>query len=462
MSEQNDSRKWWVLLTVGTGTFMSALDASIVNTILPVLRTDLSSNVATIQWVVTVYLLTVSGLLLPLGRLGDLRGHKRTYITGMVLFAISSAFCGQAGTPGQLIAARGLQALGGAMLFASSPAILTSHFPARQRGQALGIQAMMTYLGLTLGPSVGGWIAGTMGWRVVFYLNIPVCIAALALCLAYVPTSIPAGRAEPFDPPGAGLFMSGLVMLLLGLNRGHDWGWGSLGVVGLLAGSAALLTGFLLWQRRAAHPMLDLTLFQSRLFSLCVISALMNYAAIYSITFLLPFYLIDGRGMGPERAGLILSIQPVIMAAAAPISGTLSDRLGPRQLSTLGMAILVIGMTVLACLDAASSMTLVGVGLGLTGLGTGIFIAPNNSAMMGAAPPHRQGIAAGVLATSRNVGMVLGVGLAGAIYTTVLAHAAEGALFAGVRAGLLAGAAVAAVGCVTAAMRAEPGRGTAG
>ncbi len=323
-------RKFWVLMAIGTGSFMSALDGSIVNTILPVLRNEFQSNVAAIEWVVIVYLLVLSGLLLTFGRLGDLRGHKSVYVWGFGIFVAGSALCGAAWSASALIIFRGMQAIGGAMLASNSPAIVTGNFPPEQRGRAFGLVAMMTYLGLTVGPSLGGWLTQTFGWRTVFYINVPVGALALALSLVFIPKEAPAERGQPFDLPGAAVFLAGLTALLLGLNKGADWGWASPAVLGLLAGALLLLVVFILIERRSPAPMLDLSLFRVPLFSTSTASAILNYICVYSITFLMPFYLIQGRGLNPAQAGLLLTAQPVLMAISAPVSGALSDRLGSR------------------------------------------------------------------------------------------------------------------------------------
>jgi EmrB/QacA subfamily drug resistance transporter len=449
-------RKWLVLAAVGVGTFMSALDGSVVNTTLPLIRRAFGSDVATVEWVVTVYLLVVSGLLLSFGRLGDLRGHKVMYVSGFAVFVGSSALCGLAPSVESLVAFRAVQALGAAMLFANGPAILTGNFPAAQRGQALGLQATMTYLGLTAGPALGGFLAGRFGWRSVFYINVPVGVLALALSARFIPRDRPAERSGRFDVAGAGAFLLGLMTLLLALNQGHDWGWTSAPVLGLLAAAAAFGSIFVAIESRVASPMLDLRLFSSRIFSTSTASAVLNYICLYSIAFLMPFYLIQGRGLGPAQAGLILTAQPLVMAVAAPLSGTLSDRIGSRLLSTAGMAILGIGLLLLARLGSESSFGQVAGALVVVGIGIGIFISPNTSALMGAAPRNRQGIAAGVLATARNVGMVLGVGLAGAIFTTVVARGPAGdpaSLFTAVRLSFLVAAGVGFLGAVVSAAR---------
>lgn len=454
-------RKWWVLISVGVGTFMSALDGSVVNVVLPVVSRSFGSDVASVEWVVTTYLLVVSGLLLSFGRLGDLRGHKVVYLSGFAIFVFGSALCGMAPTVPALVGFRGLQALGAAMLFANSPAILTKNFPASQRGQALGLQATMTYLGLTTGPSLGGWLTSQFGWRAVFYINVPIGLLAFALGLAFIPRDSSSRTEEGFDLRGAVTFTAGLVLLLLALNQGHAWGWTSPQLVVTLLLAGLLLAVFVVIESRVPAPMLDLSLFRRRLFTASTISAVLNYICVSSIGFLMPFYLIQGRNLSPAQAGLLLTAQPLVMAVIAPLSGTASDRIGSRRPATLGMLILAMGLVLLSRLGPSASHLQIVLSLAVAGLGTGIFISPNNSALMGSAPGRRQGIAAGILASARNVGMVLGVGLAGAILTTALAHnssvASSPAVIRAVSYGLLAAAGVAILGAITSAARKETG-----
>jgi EmrB/QacA subfamily drug resistance transporter len=414
--------KWLVLLTVGVGTFMSALDGSVVNAILPVVQAYFKTDVATVEWVVTIYLLMVSGLLLTFGRIGDLRGNKTVYMWGFVIFTVGSALSGFSPTPAFLIASRALQALGAAMLFANSPAILTKTFPGKQRGQALGLQGTMTYLGLTTGPFLGGWLAGRFSWHSVFFINVPVGLLAIWLSWRVIPNDLPSERREQFDLYGSFTFMAGLVTLLFALNRGQEWGWFSPLILGLLACSIFILSLFVWIELRTPAPMLDLSLFKSRVFNTAAISPVLNYIAVYSLLFLMPFYLIQGRGLSPAQAGLILTAQPLVMAIMAPFAGTFSDRIGAQIPTTLGMLVMAVGLFMLSRLTPDISIVYVVTGLAISGLGSGMFVAPNNSALMGAAPRNRQGIASGVLALARNVGMVLGVGLTGAVFTTMLAH----------------------------------------
>ncbi len=452
--------RWLVLVTVGVGTFMSTLDGSVVNTLLPVLSHALNTSVAGIEWVTTIYLLVISGLLLSVGRAGDLFGHKRLFLAGFATFVVGSTLCGLASSAHMLVALRVIQALGAAMLMATSPAILTLSFPSSQRGRALGAQGTFTYLGLTVGPSLGGWLAEAFGWRSVFYINVPVGLAAIALALHSIADDHVEEAEERFDFVGASLFTAGLVALMIALNQGSDWGWASPLTIGVLVGALALLVVFVHVERSRAAPMLDLSLFGSRTFSASAVSALLNYACVYAVTFVLPFLLIQGRGLGTAKAGLVLTAQPIVMAIVAPVSGALSDRIGSRGLATAGMVLLAAGLAALGLLVAQGSLAQLAAALALVGLGIGIFVSPNNSALMGAAPRNRQGIASGVLATSRNVGMVLGVGFAGAIFTTVATNAASASagLVDGIRASLLAAAGVALVGAVTSAVRGEQAR----
>jgi EmrB/QacA subfamily drug resistance transporter len=434
--------KWWVLLAMGLGALLTSLNSSAVNTVLPVLRQVFAGDVAAVQWVVTIYLLVVSGLLLTFGRIGDLYGYRTAYLWGATIFVLGSAACALAPTIAWLVFLRALQAVGAALLFSNAPAILTHSFPAAQRGQALGLQATLTYLGLTIGPSLGGWLTAQLGWQMVFLFSVPVGLVAWYLGWRFVPHQQGSGQEE-FDVPGALAFVGGLVALLLALNRGYVWGWTSFALLATVTVAIILLAAFVRIEQRRASPMLDLSLFQKRIFSQYTASAVLNYVSLYSVIFLMPFYLIQGRSLNPAQAGLILTAQPVVMAIVAPLSGSLSDRIGSRLPTTLGMLILAIATFLLSRMGGDTALWAVAGGLALTGLGTGLFVSPNNSSLMGAAPRNRQGIAGAVLGTARNIGMVLGIGIAGAIFNTISIRAQGGgsaSFFAAIQASFLVAA----------------------
>lgn len=414
--DEKDAAGIRVLLSVGLGTCMSALDASVVNTVLPVIREAYHVPVEVIQWVSTTYLLLMGSLLLTFGRLGDLRGHKRVYLAGLVVFVPASVLCGISPSVELLIAARALQGIGAAIVVSSAPAILVRSVHPSRVGQALGLQAAMTSIGLALGPSLGGWLTYQWGWRTIFFMNVPIGLAAFAIGVRHIPgEKNPPLREETFDRVGAFLFLGAFLALQFALSRGNEWGWLSTPTLCTFAGSAALGFLFLRQERSARSPMLHLALFRSRLFSFSVGSALVNYVCMASVLFLAPFYLIQGRGLSAAKAGMIMSAQFLSMVVAAPVSGRIADRVGSRAPATTGMAVLAAGLFILSAMNGESPLYLTVIGLVVTGVGVAIFSPPNNSAMLGAAPPERKGIASGILATSRLLGMATGISIAGAI-----------------------------------------------
>jgi EmrB/QacA subfamily drug resistance transporter len=444
-----------VVAALGVGIFLAALDISIVNAVLPVVATEFGADLATIQWVATVYLLVQSVLLLAAGRLGDMWGHKRLYLGGLAVFVLASVGCALATSTPTLVGARAVQAVGASMLFANLAAIMMAAFPPEQRGRAVGIQATIVYVGLATGAPLGGWLTDALGWRSVFWVNVPLGIAALALGWRMAPADTPAGRQEPFDLAGSAVYVLGLGLLLLGLNQGPAWGWTSLATIGCLLLAGLLLAAWVALELRNSTPMIDLRLFGQRAFSAPVLSAMLCYGSL-SATFLLPFALIQGRGLSPAQVGLILTCQPVVMAITASISGPLSDRIGSRAPATAGLLIVSVALFLLSRLQGSTPIEQIAAVLLLTGLGIGLFTSPNSSAVLGAVPARRRGVANGVLGTARTLGMVLGIGVAGAVYTTALGTAgtpAPEAILGAAGAGLLVGSGIALLGALTSATR---------
>jgi EmrB/QacA subfamily drug resistance transporter len=414
---------WSAFAGLAVGAFMGPLDGSMVNSMLPVLTRELDVDISTTAWLLTVYMLIQTGMMLSFGRLGDLYGHKLVYCGGLVGFMFGSALSSFAPTPGLLIAARAVTGFASAALWANSAAILIHSFPSAQRGRVLGFQGMMVQLGNSCGPPLGGLVAGLLGWRAIFWVSIPVTLVALILSLKFIQRDEPSGRGERFDVPGAALYMIGLMAVLIGLNQGHAWGWASAAVIGCLAIGLMLLAGFVVLEPRLAHPMLDLGLFRERAFAVPVATAVLNFICTSSIVFLTPLYLIMGRGLPPAQAGAILITQPLVMASITILSGSLSDRIGSRIPATLGMMILSLGLFLLSRLGPETPLPLIVASLATVGVGVGMFGSPNGSAVMGAVPNERRGVASAVLSTARTLGNTLGLGLAGAIFTTVLAGA---------------------------------------
>lgn len=416
---RSPDRKWWVLAVVGAGTFMSALDGSVVNTALPVIGRTTGAPVSTLEWVVLIYLLTASSSLLVFGRLADIYGQRGIYITGLAVFVGGSVLCGLSPSVAALIGFRALQALGAAILFALAPAVLTGAFPGQERGRALGLQATMTYLGLSTGPALGGFLTHHFGWPSIFFINVPIGAVVISVALRVLRLEV-SGSRQPFDPAGAAALAISMAALLLALSKGGEIGWRSPLILASVIVAAAGFASFVAVERRIRHPVLDLKLFANRTFTASTTAAFLNYMATSSVNFLMPFYLILASNYEPDAAGLALIATPLTMAVLAGPSGWLSDRIGQRLPATLGMALTVTGMLFLRTLHAGSTLIEVTPRLALIGLGVGLFTSPNNSAIMGSAPGNRQGVAGAILAAARNTGFAMGVAVSGLIYTTRL------------------------------------------
>ena len=418
-------RKWLILSAVSVGTFMATLDGSIVNISLPSLQADFAVPLAAVEWVVVAYLLTLGSLLLPFGRLGELLTFKQVYLAGFALFTVASILCGAAPGPAVLIGFRVVQGVGAAMLQAMGPAIVARTFGPGERGRALGINAISVSIGLSLGPALGGFLTEVGSWRAIFLINAPVGLFAILWAARILPVERAGGR-RPFDLRGAALSAAALFALLLALIEGEAWGWSSPAIVGLLAGAAVVGAIFLLVERRADHPMMDLQLFRIRAFAAGNASVVIVFAGLFTATFLMPFLLQGGAGYSPLEAGLLLTPIPIATAAVAPFSGALSDRIGPRLPASVGVATMVGGLFLLTQLPARIEVADLVWRLALIGIGQGLFMSPNTSAVLGSVPRRRLGTASATLAQMRINGQALGIAASGAVVALRLpGHLAE-------------------------------------
>lgn len=408
---------WPAFSCVALGVFMATLDSSIVNVALPSILADFSASLGLVEWVPNAYLLAITGLLLAFGRLADIHGQRRVYLAGLAVFTVGSGLCAASGTALQLIAARVVQGTGAAMVMACSPAIVTAIFPPEQRGRGLGLVGTTVALGLTSGPALGGLLLGLSGWRSLFLLNLPLGVFGLVLSARLLPP-LRFGRGhQGFDLPGAALLTLGCTALLLALNRGSEWGApAALAWAGVGAGA---LLGFGLREARVREPLLDLGLFRSRAFSAATAAAVLSYLAGFVAVLLTPFYLVHVRGLGPRDMGLTLTIAPLVMTLLAPWAGALSDRVGYGRLTAWGLVVRTASLLALLLLGPATPFGWVLAALALLGAGSALFNPPNTSSIMGSVPPERLGIAGGVAAVARNLGMVLGISLGGATFSAV-------------------------------------------
>jgi EmrB/QacA subfamily drug resistance transporter len=409
-----DRHRWLVLSAVSVGTFMATLDGGIVNVSLPRIAEAFAIDLATVEWVVIAYLLIIGSLLLPIGRLGEILTFRRVYLAGFALFTAASVLCGISPSAGALIAFRVVQGIGAAMLMAMGPAIIARTFGPGERGRALGINAISVSIGLSIGPALGGLLTEIGSWRAIFLVNLPVGIVAI-LWAARVLAVEPRGRRQTFDLLGAALAASAAFCLLLALSQGQSWGWSSPAVRGLLLLFAVLGVSFVVVERRAVQPMIDLRLFRVRPFSAGLVSVVIAFTGLFTATFLLPFVLQDGAGFTPLEAGLLLTPIPIATAFVAPLSGTLSDRIGSRIPASVGIAVMTVGLFSLTQLPPQFTPVDLVWRLLLIGIGQGMFMSPNTSAVLGSVPPARLGTASGTLALARIDGQALGIAASAAI-----------------------------------------------
>ncbi|HEX7736777.1 MAG TPA: MFS transporter [Ktedonobacteraceae bacterium] len=424
--EESQMNRWVVLALAASSSFITTLDGSIVNIGLPAISETFHVGVSgAIEWVIIGYLVIIAAVLLTFGRLADMLGRRPIFLSGLAIFVLGSALCGMAPSLWLLIVARLFQGLGGALIFSVNVAMITSAFYNRERGLALGLNAVVVSLGVALGPTIGGIITQYLSWRWIFYVNVPICLLVFFIgYIVYRERRPGAGENGRFDPPGAALLAIGFAALTLGLSFGSEWGWSSPGTLGAFGVGLVMLVSAVAVEKRIEHPILDLHLVTNRTFAMANITFMLCMMALFAPGFILPFYFEQLRGFSTVHTGLMMTPLPLALALAAPLSGSLADRVGSRLLSPIGLAVACLGLVLLSQLNAQSSTWDVVWRLALTGFGQGIFQSPNTRAMMGAAPRDAQGEASGLLATGRVIGQSTSVALTGTVFTALGAAAA--------------------------------------
>jgi EmrB/QacA subfamily drug resistance transporter len=407
--------KWVVLSVTTVGALMAAIDSTIVILGLPEMMTELHADLIEMVWVIMGYILVSTVFLLTFGRAADMFGRVRMYNLGFVIFTIGSALCGFSQNATQLILFRLVQGSGAAMLAVNSVAIVTEVFPPNERGRALGVNAVTWAAGGVFGPILGGLILNAGSWRWIFFINVPIGI--FGALWGYIVLKEQSGHksGEGFDLIGAATFSLGLVAILLALTLGIQFSWFSLPMETLFLIFVVMLGLFFWHERHARSPVLDFSLFKDRVYNFSVLAAMMQALALFSVNFLIVFYLQGVRGFDPLKAALLLIPLPLVSSVIAPISGWVADRIGARTPATLGLLIQAAALVYLTRLTPTTSYTTLVAGLVLMGLGGGMFYSPNTSAAMNASPSHRLGIAAATLATLRQTGMVTSFALSLAV-----------------------------------------------
>ena len=424
---QGRQYKWWAFVAIAVGTFASVADQVSVTVALHAISGYFHSDIPTVQWVVISYTLTISALLLPMGRLSDIIGLKKVYIIGSAVFALFAITAGLSTNLGFLIGSRVLQGVGAAMTQGTGMAIIAASFPASERGKAIGFMMAVVSSGAIVGPALGGFLLDLFGWRAVFLVNVPMISLAIGLALAVLASqdSGTAGGGEgqrraAFDWQGACLSTGILLLLLLSVTYAHRFGWTSAPILSGLIGFAILLAGFIWWELRSPNPMLNLRFFRMPVFSCGVSAAFLIFMAGISIFFLTPFYLQGVLGFSPSKTGLTLVPGAACMLFLGPIAGRLSDRYGWRLLTIGGLILCMTSLVILSRLTPESSLMQVLSGLIMQSCGMGLFFSPNASSVLSTVPRESYGVISAFLNLVRNAGNVISIAVATAIVTATM------------------------------------------
>ncbi|MCC6224490.1 MAG: MFS transporter [Thermoleophilia bacterium] len=454
---RSERRKWWTLGAVAFSLFMIMLDNTIVNVALPSIQRSLEAGISELEWVVSAYALTFAVLLVSGGKLADLLGRRRIFLLGLTVFAASSLACGLASSAEMLIAARAVQGVGAALMMPATLAIITSTFPPEERGLAIGIWAGVSAVALAIGPLAGGLLAEHVDWSWIFFVNVPVGAIGVAAGRVIIEESRDTSREQSLDLPGLLASGAGLFALTFALIEANRYGWTSPAILGLFAGSAAALAGFILIERRRRAPMLDLSLFRSSTFTGGNIVAFLVTLAMFGVFFFMSLFVQQVLDYSPVQAGAIFLPMTVLIILIAPPAGKLSDSVGSRWLMAGGLALVAISLVLFSLLGVASDFWDMLPALLVGGVGMASVMTPMSAAVMGAVPVAKAGVASGVLNTSRQIGGALGIAMMGAILSSRQASslaggvAPEQAFVDGFRLALLVAAAVAFAGALTAA-----------
>ncbi len=405
-----------VLLITTVSVFMTAFMGSSTNIALPTIGREFAMDAVLLSWVAMAYTLANAMSLLPVGRLADILGRRRIFTTGVSGYVAASLAVGLASSGTMLIAARFVQGIFASMMFATSTAILTSVFPANERGRVLGINTAAVYTGLSVGPFLGGVMTQALGWRSIFLAGAALGLLSIALVVTRMKGEWAAARGEGFDGRGALVYAAAIVSFMYGLSLLPKPEGAGLIVVGL-----ALGIGFVRWEGRAAQPLFNLDLFRrNRGFALSNLAALINYSATAAVGFLLSLYLQYIKARTPQEAGLVLIAQPIVQAVFSPLTGRLSDRIESRIVSSAGMAVTATGLALLTFLGEATPFWYIVLCLILLGFGFALFSSPNTNAVMSSVTRRWYGVASATVATMRTMGMMLSLGIAALIFALVI------------------------------------------
>ncbi|MDQ2939909.1 MAG: MFS transporter [Actinomycetota bacterium] len=410
------NRKWWTLGAMCFALFMIMLDNTVVNVALPSIQRDLGASISGLEWTINGYTLSFAVLLATGGRLGDIFGRRRMFIAGVVIFTLSSATAGFAPDTLSLVVSRVAQGVGGALMMPGTLSIITDAFPAEERGKAIGTWAGVSALALAIGPVLGGFLTEHVSWRAIFFINLPVGIGTVLAALFAVRESRDETVGREVDYLGVAVLTAGLTALVLALVEGNSWGWGSATIVSLIAGSVVLLIAFVAVELRVRAPMVEFSLFANRNFIGAVTVAFIVTFAMLGMFFFLAMYMQNILGYSPLEAGVRFLPTTLVIMAVAPISGRLSDRIGPRWPITVGLSLTAVSLYMFTQITAGTTYTDLLPAFMLMGTGVALTMSPMSTAAMNAVPVAKAGIASGVLSMFRMLGGSFGVAAIGALF----------------------------------------------
>jgi len=396
------------LIAATLSSFLTPFMASAVNLALPSIGKEFALSAVLLSWVSLAYSLAAAIFLLPFGRIADIYGRRKVFLYGVAAYILTSALCGLTPSPVLLIPFRFLQGISGAMIFGTGVAILTSVFPPGERGRVLGLNTATVYVGLSVGPFLGGLLTQQLGWRSIFFAVVPLGLIVLAFAWWKLKGEWAEAKGERFDWPGATVFGLALAALMYGFSRlpAPSGGW-------LIAASVAGIAAFVWWEMRTPSPILHVRLFtRNTVFIFSNLATLINYSATSAVGFLLSLYLQYVKGFSPQEAGAILIAQPIVQAIFSPLSGRLSDTIEPRTVASLGMGLTMAGLLLLAFLGQDTALWLIILNLALLGFGFALFSSPNTNAIMGSVDKRFYGVASATVGTMRLIGQMLSIGVA--------------------------------------------------
>lgn len=404
------------LLVTTVGAFITPFMGSSITIGLPAIGDELAMDAILLGWVATAFLLAAAMFLVPLGRIADIYGRKRIFTYGMITYTAASALSAISTSGTMLISFRILQGIGGAMVFSTAIAILISVFPPEERGRVLGINVAAVYAGLSVGPFVGGLLTQYLGWRSIFWVNVPLGLLVIALVFWKLKGEWAEAKGEKFDIVGSIIYSLMLIAIMYGFTMLPE-----LSGAGLILAGGLGIVAFVKWETKVKSPVLDIRLFRNNtVFALSNLAALINYSATFAVSFLLSLYLQYIKGLSPQNAGLVLVAAPVMQAIFSPLAGRLSDKIEPRIVASAGMGLTAIGLVFFIFLDQTTSLWFIIAGLIILGFGFALFSSPNTNAVMSSVEKRFYGVASATLSTMRSIGMTFSMGMVMLIFAIYL------------------------------------------